>query len=243
MKFAVQLYSLRGMAEREGAEAVLSAVAEAGYDGVEFAGFYGKTPREMKELLARYKLAAYSAHIGAKETEAQLPYINELGIGAVYVPWADKASFDDAARYDEMLGDLRKANGLCAERGVLFGYHNHAHEFEDGKDRLAKLLSDAPYLKSELDVFWATVAGLDPVAYMRGLEGRLSCVHIKEAAKEDPAHTAQPVVGEGAVDMAGVFAEMKRQSIGTAVLEVEQYPCGEAEYLRRSLENMKKLAK
>ena len=29
MKFAVQLYSLRGMAEREGAEAVLSAVAEA----------------------------------------------------------------------------------------------------------------------------------------------------------------------------------------------------------------------
>ncbi len=92
-------------------------------------------------------------------------------------------------------------------------------------------------------MFWATVAGLDPVAYMRGLEGRLSCVHIKEAAKEDPAHTAQPVVGEGAVNMAGVFAEMKRQGIGTAVLEVEQYPCGEAEYLRRSLENMKKLAK
>ncbi len=92
MKFAVQLYSLRGMAE---------------------------TPREMKELLARYKLAAYSAHIGAKETEAQLPYINELGIGAVYVPWADKASFDDAARYDEMLGDMRKANGQAAFRRAL----------------------------------------------------------------------------------------------------------------------------
>ena len=92
MKFAVQLYSLRGMAEREGAEAVLSAVAEAGYDGVEFAGFYGKTPREMKELLARYKLAAYSAHIGAKETEAQLPYIDELGIGAVYVLLVPKKS-------------------------------------------------------------------------------------------------------------------------------------------------------
>ena len=42
MKFGVQLYTLREMAEREGAEAVLKAVSEAGYDGVEFAGFYGK---------------------------------------------------------------------------------------------------------------------------------------------------------------------------------------------------------
>ena len=66
---------------------------------------------------------------------------------------------------------------------------------------------------------------------------------FKEAAKEDPVHTAQPVVGEGAVDMRGVFGLMNRKKIGWAVLEVEQYPCGEAEYLRRSLENMKKLAK
>ena len=125
---------------------------------------------------------------------------------------------------------------------VLLGSHNQAHEFEDGKDRIAKLLSDLPFLKAELDVFWATVAGLDPVAYLDGLGEKLAFVHIKEAAKEDPAHNVQPVVGEGAVDMRGVFALMNRKKINWAVLEVEQYPCGEEEYLRRSLENMKKLA-
>lgn len=45
MLLGVQLYSLRETAEKEGAEKVLSLVSEAGYDGVEFAGFYGKTPK------------------------------------------------------------------------------------------------------------------------------------------------------------------------------------------------------
>ena len=53
MKFGVQLYSLRERAEKGGAEEVLRLVSEAGYDGVEFAGFYGKTPAEMKELLKK----------------------------------------------------------------------------------------------------------------------------------------------------------------------------------------------
>lgn len=44
MKYGVQLYSLRETAEREGAEKILQMVSEAGYDGVEFAGFYGRTP-------------------------------------------------------------------------------------------------------------------------------------------------------------------------------------------------------
>ena len=47
MKFAVQLYSLRELAKREGAEAVLRTVSEAGYDGVEFAGFYDLSPELM----------------------------------------------------------------------------------------------------------------------------------------------------------------------------------------------------
>ena len=114
-------------------------------------------------------------------------------------------------------------------------------EYEGGKDWLGKYTADAG-IKAELDVFWATVAGLDPVAYMKKLGDRLAFVHIKEAAAADPVENAQPVVGEGAVDMHGVFAQMREKKIGWAVLEVEKYPCSEAEYLARSLENMRKLA-
>lgn len=73
-----------------------------------------------------------------------------------------------------------------------FGYHNHAHEFENGKDYLKKITDDVAGLKAELDVFWATVAGLDAVGKMKELEGKLAFVHIKEAAKENAREAAQP---------------------------------------------------
>lgn len=241
MKFAVQLYSLRELAAREGAEAVLRTVAEAGYDGVEFAGFYDLSPQEMKALLEKYHLQPVSAHIGVDSIAPSMEYIRTLGIGSIFIPWVSKETFDDEAAYQELCQKIKDTYALLKDK--TFGYHNHAHEFEGGKDRLAKLLSDLPFLKAELDVFWATVAGLDPVAYLDGLGDKLAFVHIKEAAKEDPANTAQPVVGEGAVNMRGVFSLMNRKKIGWAVLEVEKYPCGEAEYLRRSLENIKKMAK
>ena len=242
MKFGVQLYSLRETAEKEGAEKVLSLVSEAGYDGVEFAGFYGKTPEAMKALLEKYKLTAVSAHIGAAAVEENLPYIDALGIKYVFIPWAGTDTFTSPEKYAELLEETKKAKALLDARGIVFGYHNHAHEYEGGSDYIGKITKDAG-IKAELDVFWATVAGKDAVAEMKRLTGTLSLVHIKEAAEKDPAHNPQPIVGEGAVDMKGVFAEAKAQGIPWAILEVEHYPCGEAEYLKKSLDNMKKLAK
>ena len=98
MKFGVQLYSLRELAERAGAEEVLRAVSEAGYDGVEFAGFYGKTPAEMKELLKKYKLEGVSAHIRPEAVEESLPFIDGLGIRYVFVPWVGPEVFASAVK-------------------------------------------------------------------------------------------------------------------------------------------------
>lgn len=241
MKFGVQLYSLRELAERAGAEEVLRAVSEAGYDGVEFAGFYGKTPDEMKELLKKYKLEGVSAHIRPEAVEESLPFIDGLGIRYVFVPWVGPEEFASAEKYEKVVKDCAAAKKLLDARGVIFGYHNHAHEYADGNDFIAKITDEAE-LRAELDVFWATVAGKDAVAEMKRLSGRLALVHIKEAAEKDAATAAQPIVGEGAVNMRGVFAEMRAQNIPWAILEVEKYPCAEDEYLRRSLANMKKLA-
>ncbi len=238
MKFAVQLYSLRKTAEKEGGEAALKIVAAAGYDGVEFAGFYGYTPEEMRKLTEKYALAPVSMHCGVKEVEQNLPYIDALGIKNVFVAWAPKDAFDDEEKFREMLADFDKAHALLAPRGVTVGYHNHAHEFEDGKDRMRQLFDAAPYLKAEPDVCWLTVAGKDAAAYLKGLGDKLTMVHVKEVADGDKG---EAVIGEGVVDMQGVFAVMKKKALPWAVLEAENIVGDTAEYLSRSLKNMKNL--
>ena len=242
MKFGVQLYSLRERAAKAGAEEVLRLVSEAGYDGVELYDFYGKTPEELKDLLERYKLRAISAHIRPEGIEGCLPYIDALGMRYVFVPWVGKEEFETPEKYAALVSVTKRVKGFLDERGVVLGYHNHAHEYEGGSDYIVKFTDDAG-IKAELDVFWAHVAGKNAVAEMRRLADRLALVHVKEAAAENPAENPQPIVGEGAVGMEGVFAEAKAQNIPWAILEVEQYPCGEEEYLAKSLENMKKLAK
>ena len=242
MKLAVQLYSLRVYAEKNGAEETLKLVSETGYDGVEFAGFYGKTPAEMKALTEKYDLQPVSAHIGAEAIEESLPYIDELGIKYVFIPWVAVEVFGDEKRYANLLRITARAKALLDARGVVLGYHNHAHEFEGGNDYMKKFVEDAG-ITAETDVFWLHAGGKDPVSYMKGMGDKLAAVHIKESPAGDPLASPQPVVGEGVLDMSGVFAQAKAQGVEWAILEVEQYPCGEKEYLEKSLKNMRALAK
>ena len=69
------MYSLRNQIKELGVEEVLKMVSKAGYSCVEFAGFYGMTPVEMKNLLDKYNLEGISAHIGLNDIESQLDYI------------------------------------------------------------------------------------------------------------------------------------------------------------------------
>ena len=241
MKYGVQLYSLRNIGKENGLEAILRTVADAGYDGVEFAGFYGHTPKEVKALCEKYNLIPYSAHIQAAQIPDNIEYIKTLGFKIVYTAgifgdgWTDK--------YQEQLEIHKKAYEMLKEIGVEFGYHNHAHEYANGQDLVNKITADVPGMKIEIDLCWATYGGQNVVEKMKEYEGRLRCIHIKELDEGDP-HTVPPsIVGEGIVDMQGAFKEAKRQGLEWGVLEVEQFNMPESEYLVKSLENIKKLSK
>ena len=238
MKYGVQLYSLRDMGGKYGLEAILKAVAEAGYDGVEFAGFYSHTPQEVKELLDKYNLEGVSAHISAWQVEENLPYIDLLGMKYVFNAGMHGELWNE--KYPEAVEKHKEIVNILNKRGVEYGYHNHSHEYANGGDLVDKLTKDVPGLKIQLDLCWATHAGRNVVETMKGYEGRLQCIHVKECPETDPSTTPPPVVGEGIVDMQGAFNEAKRQGIEWAILEVESFNMPEEEYLKRSLENMKK---
>lgn len=240
MKLGVQLYSLRNQIKELGVEEVLKMVAKAGYSCVEFAGFYGFTPKEMKALLDKYHLEGISAHIKIDEIIPQLDYIDEIGIKSVYIPWM---SGDDLKNnMDALVEQIKTVKKELDKRGVVFGYHNHDQEYKNGEDLVKQLLDKTEGFYSEIDTYWVKMAGLDPVEKMKEYGDRLKCLHIKElktvGVKTDP----NPVVGEGCVGFKEIFDLGNKMGIQLAILEVEGFPCEPAEYLKRSYENMKKLS-
>ena len=64
MKFpiALQLYSVRGDLSAD-FEGTLKSVKDMGYDGIEFAGLFGKTAAQVKEMCKTIGLIPVSAHV------------------------------------------------------------------------------------------------------------------------------------------------------------------------------------
>ncbi|HWV24070.1 MAG TPA: hypothetical protein VNZ58_07760, partial [Thermomicrobiales bacterium] len=89
-QIGVQMYTLREMAAKD-LDAALGAVAKMGYTGVEFAGFQGHSAAEVRQMLDRYKLKAFSAHIPAdqfaNDIESVVSDLQTIGAPWGIVPW------------------------------------------------------------------------------------------------------------------------------------------------------------
>ena len=241
MKIGVQLYSVREQIKENGLDEVLAMIKRAGYNCVEFAGFYDLSVEEVKDLLKKHGLEGVSAHTAPENVAGQLPYFEGLGIKNVYVPWNGyKSLFGE--KYNELVAKIKAAKTLLDEHGINYGYHNHADEYRDGADKVFDLMRDVDGLTSELDIYWATAAGLDPVKVMEKYGKLLTALHIKDMDPDAPLNNplAKPnaVVGEGKSHAKEAFRKAKEMGLEMAILEVEYYPCDVEEYLTRSRKNM-----
>ncbi|MDR1617824.1 MAG: sugar phosphate isomerase/epimerase [Treponema sp.] len=207
MNIALQLWSIKEEVEKDFAGA-LEMAARAGYQGVEFAGYHGNTPEQIRELLDRYHLEPVSAHAGLQRLreafDEELTYAKKLGYKMIVCPWSDCKSEEGTAEDAEFLES-------CAERaskdGIVIGYHNHDQEFRRFGEKYAMdiLLENMPSVQFEPDVFWIACAGLDPVRYITPLAaaGRICAVHAKELAREGRENV---YIGQGRIDFAGITA-------------------------------------
>jgi sugar phosphate isomerase/epimerase len=105
---------------------------------------------------------------------------------------------------------LNKTGELCKKAKIQLCYHNHDMEFKDveGKTPYHLLLegTSADLVKMELDLAWATKAGVDPVTLFKAHPGRFPLLHVKDISKD--FQTLEPV-GEGVVDFKHIFANAK----------------------------------
>lgn len=203
----VQLYSVRDMMAEDVA-ATLDLVASIGFAEVEFAGYFGHSPTEMRAMLNAAGLRAPAAHIGKDLFDADLDRLiqeaAEVGHAFVIVPWLSESerSIDDYRRHAE---DFNRYGEACAAAGIQFAYHNHEFEFEetDGEIPYDILLAetDPALVQMELDLAWARAGNADPVAYFTAWPGRFPMLHLKDLRAGEEAD-----IGTGDVDFDAVLA-------------------------------------
>ncbi len=204
----LQLYTLRSdMAEDF--EGTLAQVAALGYKEMEFAGYFDRSPAAVRQVLDQNGMTSPSTHIPIQLIRTNLGAMIEtaVAIGQKYivVPFlpADERT---VSHYHQHAETLNRAGETCKSAGIKMAYHNHNFEFvqADGRIPYDILLeeTDADLVDMELDLFWITHAGADPIAYVEKYPNRFSLLHVKDS--DEQGRMAD--VGSGTIDFAEIFS-------------------------------------
>ncbi len=223
----VQLYTVRKQMQAD-FRGTLAALAAMGYAEVEFAGYFGHAPADIKALLKELNLASPSAHIGDTlfGPDAQRTIDDALTIGHRYLvcAYVQPEQWRDMDGWKRRVDTFNKAGELCRKAGLQFAYHNHHFEFAtiNGQRPYDLLLAgcDAKLVQMELDLCWAAAAGQDPLTLMRQHPGRFPMVHLKQltgpllapgqdvlAMSFDEAKLKMTEVGPGLIDFPRLLAD------------------------------------
>ena len=255
----LQLYTVRD--EVKNLENALKQVAAAGYTNIEMFGynnrqFFGKTVKQMSDLLKQNNLQTVSGHYGladmlhAKDYNwDSWKYLLEdakiLGQKYVTIPYLDDKhrTADDFKRVAER---LNKGGELSRAAGLTTAYHNHDFEFvKEGDSTKYEILlnnTDPKLVKFEMDLYWVVSAGQNPIDWFKKYPGRFPMWHIKdkEAPTVEAPHGQTCPVGEGIINWKKIFAEKKLAGLEYAFVEQEQYRKPVFECIKISADYMKK---
>lgn len=224
----LQLYTLREEM-KDDFVGTLKKVAALGYTAVEFAGYGGLPANELRKVLDDLGLRGISSHVGLQPLreglQREIEYCLEIGAKYIVCPWTPIEKLKDEASFQELMAEFRQFGEACRKQGLIFGYHNHAFEFEtvDGRHILDRIYDsvDSELLQAELDLYWVKKGGLDPREYLLSYKGRCPLVHVKDMADDADGSFAE--VGHGIIDYPSIFAVAEQ--VGVQCYIVEQDKC------------------
>jgi sugar phosphate isomerase/epimerase len=203
----LQLYSLRKELAQE-FEPVIRRVGKMGYQGVEFAGYYGwdKKPTELRKLLDDSGLRCCGTHTALNtllgdNLKHTADLHHTLGNKFLICP---SLSAHDAAGWEDLARRFNDISERAAEFGMLVGYHSHAPDFKkiDGKTPWEIFFDHTrPQVVQQIDTGNTLDGGGDPLALIRKYPGRTKTTHIKEHGAASP----DAPIGEGTIDWKTMF--------------------------------------
>ena len=241
----LQLYSVRTEAEKD-LPGVLAKVANMGYQGVEFAGYYDHPAKDIRKMLDDNGLVCCGTHtawetLSDQNLAATIEFNRILGNKYLICPWLQP---NEANPRETWLGYAKRFNVLAEKvkpHGMWVGYHAHQHDFAPvdsttGWDLIASNTSRDVIM--QLDLGNCMDGGGDPVLYLKRYPGRAITIHLKEHS----ATNKKAMIGEGDVQWAEVF-RLLRAAGNTRwyIIEEEKDAVPPLQGVEISLKNLRKL--
>jgi sugar phosphate isomerase/epimerase len=249
----VQLYTVRDEAEKD-LPKVLQAIHAIGYSEVEtYWDVYTHPPPQLKKMIADHGLQVHSGHFNYEGLEQKLDYAKELGVTYVICPMLPKDMWTSLDGFKKAADQFNLWGEKVRKMGMQFGFHNHNYEFRKfgqttGFDTLMSR-ADANLVALEMDCYWITQAGEDPVKMMDKLGSRVKALHLKDRKAgfptsqelNDAAQHFTPV-GTGAIDYKSVLAAADRKGVKRLYVEQDFSQGPPMEALRTSFKNLEAIA-
>ncbi|MEM7501195.1 MAG: sugar phosphate isomerase/epimerase [Pseudomonadota bacterium] len=208
-RIGIQLYTVRDRMA-EDVPGTLRAIADIGYDEVEFAGYFDHTPAAVKRMIDDLGLVSPSAHVSLDDirtSQAQLiETAHTLENKYIALGWLAPEERGTLDQYREHIDLVAAFGEKCRDAGLQFAWHNHDFEFIEleGQRPMDMILdrTDADLVQVELDLYWTAKANVSVFRYFERYPGRFPMCHVKDMA----ADTSMADVGDGTIDFAAIFA-------------------------------------
>lgn len=243
-----QMYTVRDVISKDPL-ATLKAVKDIGYVEIEATDYGGG--EKVWDAIRDSGLKPVSVHVPAPtfdkddEIKSKFADFKKRGFQYVVYPYVSPADRGKADVYKAMAAKLNKAGQTAKAEGLTLCYHNHAFEFEDigGTTPLQILLSETQKstLSLEMDIFWVSVAGHNPVDLLKKYSGRVPLIHLKDKAKDVPVQFNEKLanekfkeVGNGVIDIPAVLKAANAAGVKNYFVEQDHTPGDPVDSLRQS---------
>ncbi len=226
----VQLYTIRD-AMSANPITTLEKVSKIGYNQIELAGydagtFYGFESQRFLEIADSLNLDIISTHVPLEALRADLELVigqcQKAGIKYIVLPWLNGQERETIVQYETLVDELNAIGEACLGAGIAFVYHNHDFEFMTLEGQLPMELilekTNPEFVNVELDLYWATKAGFDPVTLFKKYPNRFPLWHVKDM--DNTAEKKFTEIGKGIIDFSRIFEQA--ETAGMQYFFVEQ---------------------
>ena len=246
----LELYSVREELKKD-PEGTVRAVAQMGYQGVEFYAPYFEwseaQTKRLRKVLDDLGIRCFSTHNDSSYfIKENLPKARDLNLilGSKYVVMASSNPKPGLDGWKAVAEVLNAAADQLETSGLKAGYHNHQTEFTaiEGQRPIETLARNTkPSIMLQLDVGTCLHAGSDPVAWIRANPGRIRSLHLKDWSPE-PQKGYKVLFGEGAAPWENIFeAAESGGGVEYYLIEQEGSRFSELDTARRCLQSFRSM--